>query len=268
MSAFLVNDRPTQTIMLRGSNPDALFKYLEEAQKCEADAYGFSISGLCPEFKNSDFFSRLFKALNGKPVYVTNYSRCNTEKQITDEQLKEQLLCALDCGASLIDVPGHMFSDAKEEISYDERAAEKQRSFIEEIHRRGGEVLMSSHIFRFVPQDEVMKIANAHRTRGADISKIVTMSDNEEESLENLRTTAELKLRLGIPSLFLSNGACCAKHRLLSPALGSCMCLCSPDTVPKNFQPHIGAYKTLFETISGCSNNILNNDTQYCERSL
>lgn len=257
MPEFLVNGRPTQTIMLRGSSPEELFRYLEEAQKCEPDAYGFSISSLRPEYKNAGFYTKLIRAMNGRPAYVVNYRRGNTDELITDAELADQLLCALDCGAVLIDVAGHMFSDAAEEISYDERSAERQRSLIDEIHRRGGKALMSSHIFRFVPRAEVMKIAEAHRSRGADISKIVAMSDTEAECYENLLTTAELRLKLGIPSLFLSNGACCGKHRLLSPALGSCMCLCSPDTVPTNFQPHIGAYRTLFDTIGGCSDNIL-----------
>ena len=37
----------------------------------------------------------------------------------------------------------------------------------------GKEVLMSSHINKFSSKEEVFKVVNEHKKRGADISKIV-----------------------------------------------------------------------------------------------
>ena len=70
-----------------------------------------------------------------------------------------------------------------------------------------------------------MKIAKGHKSRGADVSKIVTDANSEKELLNNLRTSVVLKERLGIPSLFLCNGTHCARHRILGPAIGSDMFL-------------------------------------------
>lgn len=51
--------------------------------------------------------------------------------------------------------------------------------------------------------------AKGHTSRGADISKIVTATDTEEEELENLRIITLLRRELPIPFLFLCVGSCC-----------------------------------------------------------
>ena len=63
----------------------------------------------------------------------------------------------------------------------------------------GAEVLMSSHTFKFMKTDEVLRIVTAQQERGADVAKIVTAANSEEEELENLRTAEKLKYELDIP---------------------------------------------------------------------
>ncbi len=44
----------------------------------------------------------------------------------------------------------------------------------------GAEVLMSSHTFKFMKTDEVLRIVTAQQERGADVAKIVTAANSEE----------------------------------------------------------------------------------------
>lgn len=72
----------------------------------------------------------------------------------------------------------------------DKDAVKKQKAFIKLIHDMSKEVLMSSHIiydntFKFVPKEKVLEVALEQESRGADIAKIVSNADTEEELLEN-----------------------------------------------------------------------------------
>ena len=121
---------------------------------------------------------------------------------------------------------GDTFGKAPDELAKNPIAVDKQRKLIEEIHNMGKEVLMSSHLYRYAKAEEVLEIAYEHQRRGADISKIVTAANSEEEEAENIRITSLLKKELKIPFLFLSGGTHYKVHRLVSPMLGSSMSLC------------------------------------------
>jgi 3-dehydroquinate dehydratase len=98
--------------------------------------------------------------------------------------------------------------------------------FIDEVHKRGGEVLMSSHIKQFRSAERVVEVALAQQRRGADIVKIVTGAETQEEELKNLEICHLLKKELNVPFLFLSGGKYSYLHRTIGPALGVCMWLC------------------------------------------
>ena len=98
--------------------------------------------------------------------------------------------------------------------------------FIDEVHKRGGEVLMSSHVKKFRSPERVLEIALEQQRRGTDIVKIVTGADTQEEELKNLEICHLLKKELKVPFLFLSAGKYNYLHRTIGPALGVCMWLC------------------------------------------
>ena len=58
---------------------------------------------------------------------------------------------------------------------------------IDDLHERGAEVLMSSHILKYTPAERVLEIALEHQRRGADICKIVTGAETMEQQIENLK---------------------------------------------------------------------------------
>ena len=51
-----------------------------------------------------------------------------------------------DCGAELCDIMGDYFDKQPGEMTYNETAVKKQRNLIDKLHKRGAEVLMSTHI--------------------------------------------------------------------------------------------------------------------------
>ena len=96
---------------------------------------------------------------------------------------------------------------------------------IDALHQKGAEVLISSHVLKYIPAERVLEIALEHQRRGADISKIVTGADTIEQQIENLKIVNLLKENLKIPFLFLSGGECHILRRI-GGELGCCMYLC------------------------------------------
>lgn len=247
---------PIITYMLQGGSEENILSETELAVKQNADAIGLQFEVLDPKLVNREFMKKVVDAAMGKPIYVTNYRRGNPSPNKSDDVLAEELLCALECGAYIIDVPGNMFADSNIEINYDADVIKKQREFIDEIHKRGGIALMSSHMFEFMPREKVYLLAKEHESRGADISKIVTDANTQEELTENLIISAELKNKINIPYLFLCNGKFCAKHRMLSAELGSCMFLCSTDKLPHHTQPNLSYAQKLSELVEMHKRNL------------
>lgn len=143
---------------------------------------------------------------------------------------------------------GDLFDPQPGEMTINPAAVKKQEQLIDELHAAGAEVLMSCHVFRFTPAEEVLEIARNQQSRGVDIVKIVTGADTMEQQLENLRITHLLKQELKVPFLFLSGGMC-EIHRRIGPMLGCCMYLCSLDdsVEPKPFQPMLRKTRQIWD---------------------
>ena len=221
---FLNKEQPMLTVMLQCETPETAIGRIRNANCLGADAYGLQVESLKPEYRNADTYRKIFAEMQNKPCYVTNY-RMGSNVGKTDEQLAEGLLELAESGAALCDVMGDMFCKHPEELTEDEPAIKKQMDLIEKIHKSGAQVLMSSHILKFIPAERVLEVALEQKRRGADIIKIVTGADSMEQQLENLRITNLLKRELGTPFLFLSGGEC-SLHRRLGIKLGCCMALC------------------------------------------
>ena len=189
-----------------------------------ADSFGFMVERLPKELRTEEKMRKFFAEMNGLPIYVTCYSRGDVIEE-TDEDRAEYLLQALACGATMADIRGDMFAPCEGELTLDEKAIEKQKLLIEKIHKMGKEALISSHVtlndqFRFLTKEEVLDIALAHQNRGADMAKIVTNADTDEELAENFKTFFFVKERLDIELLFLCNGKKALAHRLAGPLIG------------------------------------------------
>ena len=201
---FLKSDNPIITTMVQANNPDRIKELIDKSLPEGAEAFGMQFCKMKEEYRNKTTYKELF-SYTDKPVYVTNYrGRKNEEK--TDEQLADELLELAECGATLCDVMGDMFDKQPDELAVNETAIKKQMELIDRLHQEGAEVLMSSHVLKYIPAEEVLKIALEHQRRGADICKIVTGADTMEQQIENLKIINMLKENLKIPFLFLAGG--------------------------------------------------------------
>lgn len=221
---FLNHEKPLKTVMIEHNDLNFIYKIIGDANMNGADAFGLQTEKLLPQDRNKETYQKLFAAMK-KPIYVTNYAHTANEGKTYDE-LAEHLLLLAESGATLIDVMGDYFDKDPIEFTEDPVAVEKQKKLIEALHAKGAEVIMSSHVRKFIPAEQVLKIARAHQERGADICKIVTWSDTPEEETENLRIITLLKKELKIPFLYLAGGTHTAILRRIGPMLGCCMWLC------------------------------------------
>ncbi len=236
-ASFLNQEKPLIAAMIKYiQTPESCISEAERAIAAGAEAFGFQCENLPEKYHNAEDFERIFNGMGGLPIYVTSY-KLNFNIDKSYDSLADELLLCLDCGATLIDVMGDIYCKADDELTFDPLAMKKQKTLIDRIHEKGGEVLMSSHINRFTSAERVLEIAMEHQRRGADISKIVVHSNTMEEQMENLRITALLKERLDIPFLFLVGGDCCRIHRRIGILAGNCMSLCMCEVPANNPTP-------------------------------
>lgn len=242
---FVHHTHPLLTVMLQCETPDVAIGRIRNANCLGADAYGLQAESLLSEYHTPDTYRNIFAEMKGRPCYVTNY-RWSANEGKTDDELADGLVELAESGATLIDVMGDLFCKHPKELTDNRQAIEKQCALIEQLHDRGAEVLMSSHVLTFTPADQVMEIAFEQKRRGADIIKIVTGADTMEQQIENLRITHLLKKELGAPFLFLSGGEC-SLHRRLGIKLGCCMSLCvyEHDARSTAAQPLLSTMKTV-----------------------
>ena len=222
--SFLGNELPILTAMLPFKTPKEVIDAIEKSIKNGAEAFGLQTESLYKEYYNEETLKRIFAATEGRPMYVTYY-RTGENEGMSDDELAEGLLKLADWGATLVDVMGDLFCRHPEELTDNPDAVKKQMDLIEELHNRGAEVLMSSHILKFTPAERILEIALEQKRRGADIIKIVSGAETMAEQIENLRIADLLKKELGAPFLFLSSGESYILRRL-GVKLGCCMCLC------------------------------------------
>ena len=164
--SFFNNNFAVLTCMVQADNPDRIKELMKKSIPQGAEAFGIQFEQMNGEYRNAEVYKELFACAEDKPTYVTNYRYAKNAGK-NDEQLAEELLELADCGADLCDMMGDYFDKQPGEMTYNETAAAKQRDLIDKLHKRGAKVLMSTHIHKFTPADEVLKIALAHQSRGA-----------------------------------------------------------------------------------------------------
>jgi 3-dehydroquinate dehydratase len=188
--------------------------------------------------------------MENKPCYITNYRRLNINDTVqSDEELTEEMLFAFSLAdnVKLFDIRGDLFDPSFDEITYNEKAILKQIELANEVHRLGGEVLMSSHPLRFLPYDDVLKIAKAQQERNVDIVKIVTLAESHEELVSNFETSIRLNRDLDKQFLFLCGGSHCRNHRLLAPLITNSLFLSVQRGIDGGPQPQMDDAKKVIE---------------------
>lgn len=139
---------------------------------------------------------------------TVNWEDCG----LTEEERAESFLRAVEAGASGVDMQGYTFHAPSrdgfcgedkysftkgnpKEIVTDEAIITKQCEFIENVHSKGAEVLLSCHPGIAMNSTQVVELALFLEKRNPDIIKIVTSATNEDEMLESIKTMLLLKKR-------------------------------------------------------------------------
>lgn len=249
MSKFFGLDKPLLTLMInRAVTPDIALGEIKKGIANGAEAFGFCMEKMERKYRTREVLKEIFSASEGRPFYVTDYRWADSNKELSDDCLADELLSALDCGATLIDIFGDMYGHDEIQVDRDEKVGEKQKKLADTIHSMGGEVLISAHTFKYMTPEEVLDIAKLQISRGADIAKIVTAANTREELKNNFDTIFTLREKLEKDTLFLCGGSECYKHRRMGPILaGSSMFLCVNEHEDGNNQPTIAEAKKLIE---------------------
>ena len=245
--SFLHSSKPFIIGMTLKRTPSEAIYNIKNCIYAGADGIAVQLCKMEKQYKTKEELSRVFAAAAGRPIYVTNY-RWSENADRTYEECAEELVMAMEAGGTLADVPGDFFCEDKEyQMTDNEEAIEKQMALIDRLHKMGKEVLMSAHVFRFLPAEKVLEIAKEQVRRGADIVKIVAGANSEEEEMENLRITALLKKELSVPFIFLAAGTHSKILRMIGPMLGcfACFAVYEHDSNAVLTQPTVAAAKAV-----------------------
>lgn len=223
--SFLNCEKPIIVAMIQCSTPKDCIEKIKLSSKDGAEAFGIQLCRIKREYRTKEHLTDIFNACDGKPIYVTSYRHSESEGY-TDDECAELLLLALECGATLLDVCGDMFERSPHyELATDESAVNKQIALIDEIHKRGGEVLMSSHTLKSITLEENLMIAREHIKRGADVIKIVNKAEDKSEIPVYLEAIQRITKMTDKKLLLLVSGEG-QIVRYIGANFGVCMYLC------------------------------------------
>jgi len=220
--------RPPLVAMVQVETVENALDVITDAHYDGADAFGIQLEDLLPEYRNLEDLKKIFAACMGKPAYITSY-RSRHSKGYSDEECMELLLLGAEAGGDLCDIMGDTFDPQPYEMTFDEGAVAKQKTYIDRIHAMGKQVLISTHTHAHISEDEILRYAHAQKERGADVVKIVNMASGRDGLEESMNVIFRLRRELGdTPYLYLTGGSHASVIRQTGPLFGVCMYLCAP----------------------------------------
>ena len=218
---------------------------IAEIKNCMYDGAGMiDLHMSCLEKTDTDTLRGIISA-SKLPVLALNYNTAYdwSDAGFSEEERAECFLRAIDAGAAGIDMQGYTFhlpskngfcgedkysftKGNPKEVVTDGNIIAKQCEFIEKIHAKGAEVLLSCH--PGIPMDckQVVELALFMEERKPDIIKIVTIAANEDDLLESFKAMRMLKKEVKTPVSYHAGGMAGSLSRLINPILGGHMIFC------------------------------------------
>lgn len=246
MSFFENIEKPVLTVILSGNDSkERVIELINEAISEGTEAFCLQFEHMKAEDRSRENYREIIAACQDKPVYATCYLEGNTLNQ-TDDEIEQEILMLQECGAKLLDIRTDMFDPSEKQISTDPTAIARQKKLIDEIHARGGEVLMSSHTSCYMSPEEVLDLLKMQQSRGVDVCKAVTVANTDEELADAYITAGLIRRELHQDHLFLVGGDQHCDFRFLGNFLGSSLLLCTVDSRP-GLQPPISSVKKVKE---------------------
>jgi hypothetical protein len=260
-------------VLIDDPTPDGVIRTMKLAEYEGADAFDFEIQGLDPEFHTPTALRPIFERAT-RPIF-TVYRRFSSRdaesrsRAVDDEARVRLQLELIDLGSIGFDLELDTFdrqpgvrddtdegkrysydrSSPPREITTEQRAVERQARVIEEAHRRGGEVMASTHNLTRLTPAGALQIGRLAEERGADAVKIVQFCANDDDVVESLASTVLLKRELGIPFIMMAGGEYGKLNRIMAPLLGSMLVFARHDYTPGSFldQPPVKAMRAFFD---------------------
>lgn len=235
-------------LLTQEDSVEKLLSRIQEAVPLGAEGIAVELGSLPPELRTPENYRRFMDAAPELPFMFILY-RNDRWLGADDDARQKYLLDAASAGADVIDVMGDLFDPAPYELAVNPVAIEKQKALIREIHARGAKVIMSSHLSNHArTAQEVLAHLREQESRGADILKIVTGVNTEEELIEAFRTTMLLQRELDKPFVHLCNGKFSRPHRFLGPKFGVAIAFAVFTETPQS-QPTIPQLKNVLGSI-------------------
>jgi 3-dehydroquinate dehydratase len=263
--------QPFICTVLTDSNPRECIRTIKLSDYDGSDAYEIHLMTMEDRFLNGKDLKAIFQSTI-KPILTSHY-RWDYEKHLdVDEEKRIQLLIdTVRWGASGIDLEGDAFDPSPGPKEWTEesrrytlnrgskprdwttnpKAIKRQKEVIEEVHRLGGEVLISAHTRVHLSVEQAVSMAKEIESRGADMAKVVSADFNFEDLLDTMRSTLEIKKILKIPFIMMSHGEHSKIGRVVCPMLGSMLAFCIQPVNPAGFplQPPIRVQKLAWENV-------------------
>ena len=241
--------RTAITALLKGSTIESLIAQARTAEFDGADGIAVELCLLPPELRTEENFSRLMEEVR-LPFMFLVYR--NDEFLGADDEARQAcLMAAAHAGAEIIDVMGDLFDPSPRELTRNPEAIRRQKELICRYHAAGAKVVISSHMSEALSAEEVLEHLREQASRGADLVKIVTKSDTEEDFLEAIRATMLLKRELEVPFIHLTSGKFGRLHRYLGTKLGCSIefAVSGYSEKPLLSQPTIRSFRGVMESL-------------------
>jgi 3-dehydroquinate dehydratase len=255
--SFLDKPCPVITGIMAGQTPQELIAESKNAEFAGAGGMAVDLADLKPEFRDRESLRTIVDSVHLPFMFF--FYRADKWQKSSDADRQEVLLAAADAGASMIDVMGDLYDPSPLEITSDPGAIDKQKRLIDQIHAKGADVVISSHMSCARTTEQVLAHMRQLEARGPDVVKIVTTVDTADELAEAFRTTLVLKHELKKPFIHLCNGTFSRPHRFFGPTLGVSILFAVSRYEPRYGmgQPTILAMKAVLDNIHWNINDVM-----------
>ena len=92
MARFSDSKNPKLTVMIQGNTADEVISVIKKTIPQGAEAFCILTESLDPHDKSKESIKRIIDAAEGMDTYMTNYIRSNSQPELSDDRLAEQLL--------------------------------------------------------------------------------------------------------------------------------------------------------------------------------
>lgn len=250
--SFVNLPKPFLVSVITDTDPAHAIATIRNSEFDGAQAYDLHLRSLERRYHNEDDLGRIIRSTH-RLVMLINYRGDATWKNdATDEELVQSHLIGVRAGASACDLMGDLFDPSPLQLTKKPEAIDRQKRLIDQVHSMGAEVIMSAHTFgAHLPTEQAVEQLIEMQSRGADMVKLAELVNSEDELLESIRTTVELRRNLKVPFIHICMGQYGKLHRFVGAMFGSSLIFCVQKYQPGALmdQPLLHAAKAVLDKL-------------------